>query len=182
MMLSKVLITLAMQMDGYLKRAFRLNEEIVSLQPPVSAFQSSPSNRLHLFFANIERETAGGIAFNRQVTSDGHFQSAMPAWQLNMYVMLAAVFGEKQYSEGLQLLSGAATFLQANNQFTLLETDTPIYIEPVNLSFSELSNLWGIYGNQYYPSLLCKLRNVIIDANEIKQIGTVVKNQNYDFK
>jgi hypothetical protein len=169
-MLSKVLTTLAMQVDDYLRRAFRLNEEIVSLQPPASGSQSAPSNRLHLFFANIERETAGGIAFNQQVASGGHFQSAMPAWQLNVYMMLAAVFGEKQYSEGLQLLSGAAAFFQANNQFTLPETDTPVYVEPVNLSFGELSNLWSIYGNQYYPSLLCKLRNIIIDAKEIKQI------------
>jgi hypothetical protein len=181
-MLAKVLITLAMQIDDYLKRTFRLNEEIVSLQPPASASQSSPSNRLHLFFVNMERETAGGISFNRQATSGGHFQSLMSAWQLNVYVMLAVAFSEKQYSEGLQLLSGATAFLQVNNQFTLPETDTPIYVEPVNLSFSELSNLWGIYGNQYYPSLLCKLRNIIIDANEIKQIGTVVKSQDYDFK
>jgi hypothetical protein len=181
-MLSKALTALATQMDNYLKRAFRLNEEIVSLQPPTSASQSSPGNRLHLFLANIERETAGGITFNRQTISGEHFQSAMPAWQLNVYVMLAAVFSEKQYSEGLQLLSVAAAFLQTNNQFTLPATDTQVYVEPVNLSFSELSNLWGIYGNQYYPSLLCKLRNVIIDANEIKQIGTVVKSQNYDFK
>jgi hypothetical protein len=181
-MLSKALTTLATQMDDYLRRAFRLNEEIVLLQPPASTSQSSPDNRLNLFFANIERETAGGIAFNRQSTSGGHFHSAMPEWQLNVYVMLAAVFSEKQYSEGLQLLSGAAAFLQANNQFTLSETDTPVYIEPVNLSFSELSNLWGIYGNQYYPSLLCKLRNITIDANEIKQIGRVVESPNYDFK
>jgi hypothetical protein len=167
-------------MGDYLQRAFRLNEEIVLLQPPASGSPSSPSNRLHLFFANIERETAGGIAFNRQGVSGGHFQSAMPALQLNVYVMIAAVFGEKQYSEGLQLLSGAAAFLQANNQFTLPGTDTPVYVEPVNLSFSELSNLWGIYGSQYYPSLLCKLRNITIDANEIKQIGTIIKNQHQD--
>jgi hypothetical protein len=181
-MLSKALTALATQIDDYLKRAFRLNEEIVSLHPPTNASQSPASNRLHLFLANIERETAGGIAFNRQTISGEHFQSAMPAWQLNAYVMLAAIFSEKQYNEGLQLLSSAATFLQANNQLALLETDTPIYVEPVNLSFSELSNLWGIYGNQYYPSVLCKLRNIIIDANEIKQIGTIVKSQDYDFK
>ncbi|MDR1119573.1 MAG: DUF4255 domain-containing protein [Dysgonamonadaceae bacterium] len=81
-MLSKALTALATQMNNYLKRAFHLNEEIVFLQPPTNASQSSPGNRLHLFLANIERETAGGIAFNRQTISGEHFQSAMPAWQL----------------------------------------------------------------------------------------------------
>jgi hypothetical protein len=51
----------------------------------------------------------------------------------------------------------------------------PVALEPVNLSFGELSNLWAIHGNRYYPSLLCKIRNVAMDAKEIKQVGTIVR-------
>ncbi|MDR0687884.1 MAG: DUF4255 domain-containing protein, partial [Prevotellaceae bacterium] len=169
--------------DGYLRRAFRLNEEIVSLQPPAgSASALAADNKVHLFLANVERETAGGIAFNRQATSGAHFQLSLPAWQLNVYVMIAAVFSEKQYDEALKLLSGAAAFVQANNQLSLPGTSELLYVEPVNLSFGELSNLWSIYGNQYYPSLLCKLRNVAIDSSEIREIGSVVKNTSYELK
>jgi hypothetical protein len=182
-MFSRVLTTLSAQLDDYLRRAFRLNEEIISLQPPAgSASASVADNKVRLFLANVERETAGGIAFNRQATSGTHFQSSLPAWQLNVYVMIAAIFSEKQYDEALKLLSGAAAFVQANNQLSLPGVDEPVYMEPVNLSFGELSNLWSIYGSQYYPSLLCKLRNVVIDSNEIREIGSVVKNTSYDLK
>jgi hypothetical protein len=180
-MLSKILSILTAQLDDYLRRAFRLNESIVILQPPAAnSAQLAAGNKLYLFLANIERETAGGIAFNRQTASGTHFHSGMPPWQLNVYVMLAAVFNEKQYEEALILLSATAAFLQANNQFPLPGTDTQINIEPVNLSFSELSNLWSIYGSQYYPSLLCKLRNVLIDSGEIRQIGQLIRKKEED--
>jgi hypothetical protein len=182
-MLSITLSTLAAQLDDYLRRAFKLNEDIVSLQLLVTDnTQSAADNKLHLFLANIERETAGGIAFNRQSVSKAHFQSAMPPWQLNVYVMLAAVFNKKQYDEALKLLSGVTTFLQANNQFALPGTDVQVSIEPVNLSFSELSNLWSIYGGQYYPSLLCKLRNVVINSNEIRNIGRLIREKDKEIK
>jgi hypothetical protein len=177
-MLSKVLSILTAQLDDYLRRAFRLNESIVLLQPPAaSGAQPAAGNKLYLFLANIERETAGGIAFNRQAASKTHFHSAMPAWQLNVYVMLATIFSEKQYDEALTLLSVTAAFLQSNNQFPLPGTDMQINIEPVNLSFGELSNLWSIYGSRYYPSLLCKLRNVVIDSGEIRQIGQLIRKK-----
>jgi hypothetical protein len=99
-----------------------------------------------------------------------------------MYAVLAAVFGEKQYDEGLKLLSAATAFLQANNQLAVTGSGEPVILEPVNLSFGELSNLWAINGNRYYPSLLCKIRNVTIDAKEIKQIGPIIKNQESEVK
>ncbi|MDR0386245.1 MAG: Pvc16 family protein, partial [Prevotellaceae bacterium] len=94
-MIAKTFTALYTRLDDYLRRAFHLNEEIVSLQPPVKGGQASvPDNRLHLFLAHIERETAGGMAFNRQKSTGGsHFRSSLPEWQLNVYAMLAAVFG-----------------------------------------------------------------------------------------
>jgi hypothetical protein len=176
-MLLNTMSALYTHIDDYLRRAFRLQEEIVSLQPPVKGGQvAALDNRLHLFLVHIERETAGGISFNTQRSAgDSHFRSSLPEWRLNVYAALAAVFGEKQYGEGLKLLSAVTAFLQANNRFAVTGADEPLILEPVNLSFGELSNLWAINGNQYYPSLLCKVRNVTVDANEIKHIGTIIK-------
>jgi hypothetical protein len=180
-MIAKALSTLSELLNDRLKRTFRLDEGIVSLQPITSALQSLPTNKIHLLLINIDRETAGGINFSRQAISDEHFKKTAPAWQLNVYLLFAVVFSEKRYEEGLQFLSAIATFLQSNNYFTLPQSDIHIGIEPVNLSFNELSNLWSICGGQYYPSFLCKLRNVIIDSNEIQEIGTLIKKKGEQF-
>lgn len=149
----------------------------MSLQPLSENNKTQPTNKIHLFLVNIERETAGGLKFSQQAVSDSYHRKGSPTWQLNLYVALAAVFSEKQYEESLQLLSGVLSFLQNNNQFSLPQEDIRLAVEPVNLSFHELSNLWGICGGTYYPSIICKIRTLNIDANEIKQMERAVNNE-----
>lgn len=163
-------------LSSHLRRTFRLDEDIVALQPVMSAQQTTPTNKVHIFPVNIERETAGGISFNRQPVSGEHFKQTAPAWQLNVYVMIAAVFSEKQYGEGLQFLLSVAAFLQSNNSIRLTQPGANIGIEPVNLSFQELSNVWSICGGMYHPSFLCKMRNITVDGNEIQQMGKLIKS------
>ncbi len=175
-MLSLSINTFCSLLNDYLKRSFRLNENIVSLQPLYETNKTQPTNKIHLFLTNIERETGGGLKFNQQAISESHYKRGNPSWQLNLYILLAAVFSEKQYEESLQLLSGALFFLQNNNQFTLPQTNTTLAIEPINLSFHELSNLWGICGGAYYPSILLKIRTLNINSNEIKQIERTLQS------
>jgi hypothetical protein len=174
-MIATTLFSLSARLTEHLKRVFRLDEDIVLLQPVTNSLQTSPTNKVHLFPVNLERETAGGIGFNRRAVSDRHFKRTSPSWLLNVYVMIAAVFSEKQYGEGLQFLDGVAAFLQTNNSFQLSQFDAHIGIETVNISFQELTNLWSICGGVYYPSFLCKLRNLTVDSDEIRQIGALTK-------
>jgi hypothetical protein len=174
-MITTALTSLSAQLADHLKRVFRLDEDIVSLQPITSAMQTSPTNKAHLFPVNIERESAGCRGLKREAASGNHFKQTSSAWLLNVYVMIATVFSEKQYAEGLQFLDGIAAFLQMNNSFHLSQFDISIGIDPVNISFQEISNLWSVCGGMYYPSFLCKLRNIVVDSNEIMQIGTLMK-------
>ena len=176
-MISLALTTLSSLLSDYLKRSFRLNEDIVSLQPPVSAEKSLPDNKIHLFPINIERETGAGIKFNQRTVSNEYYQKGAPSLFLNLYTVIAATFNEKQYEESLLLMSGVASFLQSNNLFLLPQTDTQISIEIENLSLTELSNIWSINGNRQYPAFICKLRNIIIDGNEIKHIGKLINQK-----
>jgi hypothetical protein len=174
-MLATTIITLSARLTDHLKRFFRIDEDIVSLQPVTSAMQSSPTNKVHMFPVNIERETLGGTGFGRQAVLGGYYRESASPWLLNVYVLIAAVFSDKQYVEGLRLMGGVATFLQTNNSFVLPQTGVSIGMEPVNLSFQELSNVWSVCGGMYYPSLLCKLRNLMIDGNEIHRLGRIIK-------
>ncbi|MDR1679396.1 MAG: DUF4255 domain-containing protein [Prevotellaceae bacterium] len=174
-MIAKTLITFSELLDDHLKRVFNLTESIVYLQSIMNnSISQMPDNKIHIFLSNIERETAGGITSQRQAL--GNMQkNASPEWNLNLYVMISACFNAKQYEMALRSISTVACFLQANNHFVLQGKNAKIQVEPVNLSTSELSNLWSINGNQYYPSLFCLMRNVLIDSDEINRLDTRIR-------
>jgi len=157
--------------------SFKLTEGIVLLGALGDSEKTSSANKIIVSLINIERETASGMRFSYSNVSASQYKKSKPSWQLNLYVVIGAVFVEKQYEEGLQLLSGVLRFIQNNNTILLSGTDITIAVEPVNLSFSELSNLWSICGSRYYPSILCKIRVLNVDSQEIDRIVTTIKKE-----
>jgi len=65
-------------------------------------------------------------------------------------------------------------FFQTRTVFTPSNTpDLPPGIEQLtveieNLTTTELSNLWGILGGRYLPSILYRFRMITIDAEQIE--------------
>lgn len=176
-MLYNSLSVLHRMLSNHLKLSLSLNDEIVLLRPLNNMTVSSPPNKLFISLVNVERETGGGMSFKSQAISEGQYNKNRPTWQLNLYVLFAAVFSEKQYDESLQVLSTALHFLQKNKNYTVEGTNIQLAIEPVNLSFSELSNLWSICGSSYFPSVLCKIRTINIDSNEISRLSKPIMNK-----
>ncbi len=173
-MIYKTLTLLTRHLNEYLKLCFKLTEDIAFLCPLKETGNSFPSNRISVSMVGIERESGGGISFNRQQVSQNQSRKTAPSWQINVYVLFSSVFQEKQYEESLQVLSGVLSFIQKNNLFTIQGTAVPFAVEPVNLSFHEQSNLWGILGGSYYPSLLCKIRVLSVDEQEILDLSTII--------
>jgi len=179
-MLYSVLSTFASELSNYLRLAYKLKDDLVALNRLGDNEKISSINKMIVSLVNVERETVSGIQFNYRSTSATQFKKTMPAWQLNLYVLVVSAFTEKQYEEGLQLLSGSLLYIQNNNTFTLPETDLTLSMEPVNLSFSELSNLWSICGSSYYPSILCKIRVLNVETNEIKSIVSKIEKKDVE--
>ncbi|MDR3062330.1 MAG: DUF4255 domain-containing protein [Dysgonamonadaceae bacterium] len=173
-MIYKILSLLNHLLNDYLRLSFRLTENIAFLCPLKESGNVFPANRISISLVGIERETGGGIHFNNQNIRGNLSRKTAPSWQLNLYVLFSAVFLEKQYEDSLQVLSGVLSFIQKNNTFSVPDSGTPFALEPVNLSFHEQSNLWGICGGNYYPSLLCKLRVLTIDEQEILDLSTII--------
>lgn len=176
-MLLLTLSSLKNALSDHLKMAYGLRDDMVSLRLLGNSDKSTVSNKVVISLINIERETGSGIKFNYTNVTSGDYKKTKPAWQLNLYVLIAAMFSEKQYEEGLQLLSGAILFIQSNNVLNIPGSDVTVAIEPVNLSFSELSNMWSISGNTYYPSILCKMRVLNIGGDMIDQVVKAIKKE-----
>lgn len=182
MMLYKTLITLTQLLNDDLRLAFGLTEDVAFLHPLKESGSALPANRICVSLVNVERETGGGIHFKYKSSDGDYVQKTTPPWHLNLYVLIAAVFPEKQYPESLHLFSGILSFLQKNNQLVVSGHTGPVSVEPVNLSFQELSNLWSICGGSYYPSVLCKMRVLSVDEQEIAGLASGIKNEELKMK
>lgn len=176
-MLYRSLVHITQLLNDYLKLRFGLTGDIAHLASPKESENMLPTNRIVLSMINIERETVSGISFNRQQVGSGQFKQSAPAWQLNVYILFVALFQDKQYEEGLQILSGVLAFIQKNHLIVLQESGITVSVDPVNLSFHELSNVWSICGGIYRPSIVCKLRALTIDENEISDMSAAISNE-----
>lgn len=188
-MIYKALQIVTEQLNGYLKLSFKLREDIAFLSPIKDADKVYPSNRVSITLVGLERETSGGISFQRTVISDNAVKRTAPPWQMNVNILISVIFQDRQYEESLQILSAVLSFIQKNNMITSQDQSVSFAIDPVNLSIHELSNLWGICGDSYFPSMVCRLRVLTVDENEIldlsgimksRELTTGVKNNNQD--
>lgn len=180
-MIHKTLSSLVAHLNDYLRLCFRLKEDIAFLSPVKDTDNSLPTNRISISIMGIERETAGGISFNRRAIDTGSVSKTAPPWYVNINVLIAAVFQDKQYDESIRVLSAILSFIQKNTTIPFKDSDR-FTLEMINLSVHDLSNLWGILGVNYLPSILCKARVLVIDEQEIMDLSTTIGRQQVNSK
>ncbi len=131
---------------------------------------TATQDKLVLFVVNIEHEDMLRNIRQSPGSAVGYPQSS--SIHLNVYLMVAADFRADTYRLGLKMISGVFRHFQdypeldgkANPE--LAETGLErLSIEVCNLGFEQMSQIWGMSGSRYVPSLLYKLRMVSIDAD-----------------
>ena len=179
-MIRKILTYYAERLDEYLGGFHRRPEGLATVGLIGNATEESP-NKMVVSLLNVERETAGGISAPVQCTQDGYVRT-QPPLLLNLNVMLAAVFDERQYAESLSVLSDAESlsvlsdtlrFIQSVPKFEVEGVDYTIEI--VSVTTQDLNNVWTLLGGQYYPSVVCKIRRLTIDEEQIAASGKTAK-------
>lgn len=178
-MIFEALQLLSSQLNDYLKVRFRLTEDIVHISPIKDPAKSFP-NRVGITLVGMERETAGGVSFQRRTVSDSSSAQSAPAWQINLNVLISVIFQEKQYEESLRLFSAVVAFIQKNNMVRAASEGLAFSLEVVNLTMHELSNLWSICGENYYPSVVCRIRILEVDAGEIVDLSYLISKPESD--
>lgn len=172
-MIFEALQLLSGQLNDYLKIRFRLTEDIVFISPIKDTAKAFP-NRVAVTLVGLERETAGGVNFQRRTISDSTSAQSVPSWQISLNVLISVIFQEKQYEESLRLFSAVVAFIQKNNMVRAGNEGLAFSLEVVNMSIHELSNLWSISGENYYPSVVCKIRLLEVDAGEIMDLSHII--------
>lgn len=173
-MISTILHKISTILNDNIKLSFNLKRDLVKIQ---SIDNNVTDANVFISLLSIERDTNGGISFNRKNLSSSHSAKGNPLWQINLYILIAAVFPKKQYPESLVLISEILQILQSNHIITFDQSGVQFTMEPVNVSFQELSNVWSITGGTYHPSIVCKVKTLQIDGEAIMQLDTVINER-----
>ena len=171
-MIKNILIYYAERLDEFLRERFPQPEGIVEIAF-IGASSETKKNKLLISLVGIERESAIGISSTRNNRSSIGTEG-VPLLNMNLNLILAAVYDEKRYIESLSVLSETLLFVQATPSF--VHNRTSYTLEIVSPSSQELNNTWTSLGGQYYPSILCKLKGLVFDAREIRQTNKELAN------
>lgn len=176
-MISVILHKITSTLNDNIRLQFNLKRDIVKIQ---SVDNDETEGYVGVSVINIERDTSGGITFSRRDVSLDHGAKAAPAWQINIYILIAAVFPKKKYAESLKLIAEILRIIQSNHIIVFDDLGIRYTVELINTTFHELSNIWSISGGTYYPSIICKIRSLEIDGGGVIQIDPNIKDREID--
>ncbi|MDC8760328.1 DUF4255 domain-containing protein [Janthinobacterium fluminis] len=175
---------LAQHLNQFLRRTHKLSDDIVVVSNVVAqdgTVAPHIANKLVVCLVNIEKDT---LPQQAHVAASGAGRAPVygkPLF-LNLYMLVAANFSDKNYPEALKFISSAIGFFQHTPVFDhqvtpdLDERIDKLLLDMENLKTHELSNLWSMLSGHYLPSALYRVRMVGYGADTLTgQVPTVAQ-------
>ena len=144
---------------------------------------SVPDNKIHLTLINIEEEKIlKNQDYHRKISPDSDFQAVInPGIKVNLYILASAQFEEENYLEALKQISFVIAVFQGKNLFN--QPDLPDYakiletirVELYSQSIEQGNLLWQAMGSNLVPSVMYKVRSLLIQDDKILDEAPEVK-------
>jgi hypothetical protein len=176
-MIDKAMSFIVGEINSLLSTRFQTNEDIAvlsSLANPDGTLPPAIENKIVISLINVEREaSANGSSWPMRGGLEGHGRVSPPLG-LNLMVMVTASFGGN-YGEALKVLGNVMAFLQSKPMFNARNSAAfpanfeKLSLELVNLSIHEVNNVWSILGAKYMPSIVYKVRMLVVQENWIAE-------------
>lgn len=174
-MLDKALKLIAKRLKNHLNNRFDLEENVVELASPIAPDGVMPveaNDKLLVFLANVTKDTLPRTGGGYAAVAEGQFSKSQPL-HLNLHIFVAANFRTQRYEDALAFLSAAILCIQeASIIDRSIEPDMPaeidrLILEIENTDMNAASNLWGIMGGKYLPSVFYKVRMLCMDPSNV---------------
>lgn len=127
---------------------------------------------------SIEEERTAKSQISYKVVN-GVSTKKNPPLKFNLYIIFAANpkidTAKTNYGEGLKLISHIITFFQGKNVFDKYNSPgmpdglEKLILEVYSLPIEEQNYLWGALGAKYLPSILYRVRLVVMDDEQVHQ-------------
>ena len=127
---------------------------------------SEAKDKIVMFLANIQHETTVSTYKPSVPISGDRYAVVTPPIYIDLFLLFFANFYDRNYREGLGMISRTIMFFQQNPYFNhqnLPELDPVIdklTFEMTNLDLTELNYLMGLAGTKYLPSVYYKVRMI----------------------
>lgn len=167
-MLEYVIPPIIKELNTFLKRRHDITEEKVVLTNLVNQDGSmaiTEDDKMICSIINVEQETT---ILNMPMPRTSNQRSPIG---LNIYLLFSAYFKANNYTEAMKFLSSVIGYFQAKSGFSPQNTPSlpqgnyEVTMHLVNLDMREMSNLWAALGAKYLPSVIYKMRLVLIDES-----------------
>ncbi len=166
-MIDKALTVLTGQLNAFLNARFGSDgTDRASLGPvPDQSKDASPAHPLTLSLVRIEEER---VVKTQTATRkrDGQIEEVQPDIKLNLFLLVVA--HGTSYADALKFLSATVSFFQSRPVFD--RTNSPgmdeslekLLVELHSQTFEEQNQLWGTLSLRYLPSVLYRVRMLIL--------------------
>jgi hypothetical protein len=130
-----------------------------------------------MMLVNIEEEKMYRTQAPQTVLVNGQYSLSNPELKLNLYVLFAA--NHTDHREALVLISHVVRFFQGKNVFDNQQSPQLGNIEMLmadlhTLTFEQQNQLWASLGAKYMPSVVYKIRMLIIYEKVINTVQPVI--------
>ncbi len=176
-MIDKALEITAQELENYLNLRFSDRDGLELLVTDLLNQDGSPktynNDVVTVTLLNLEEEKA--------IRNRNRPTGSQAAYHLNLYLLFCTFYGENSsYLMALEHLGAVLSFFQANA--VMDHHSTPelnlgiekLVFELENQNMQMQNYTWSMLGNRYVPSVLYKVRMIIIDEGQInQQIGQI---------
>jgi Pvc16 N-terminal domain len=183
------------EINNYLKSKLSFPDSIKIVLDNIARLQDSLGgggsvNKIILSLVNIEEDRLSKNPDNFYKTDDNKVVYKNAPIHLNLYCLFSYNHGENDsettnhYEEALMYISYVVRFFQHRNVFTASNSPAldpgieKLLMELNTLGFEQLNHLWAVLGGKYLPSVLYKMRLVVIDEDLQSGVGELIKNVN----
>lgn len=131
-------------------------------------------NKIVMMLVNIQHETVVSTYTSTAPAGNNKYSIVSPPLYIDVFILFFANFYDKNYPEGLEMISRTIGFFQQNLWFThqSLPGLDPIIdkltFEITNLDLVDLSYLMGMIGAKYLPSVYYKVRMIPFKGDSIQ--------------
>jgi hypothetical protein len=132
-------------------------------------------NKILFTLVAVERDT---VPVRAPDQAGGTLAGNAPLY-LNLFVLVSANFTGPNYPQGLKFISAAIAFFQRHPTFDRRSTPdlhasvNKLALDIENRTPHEMSNLWGLMGGRYLPSVLYRVRMVAMDGGVTDRLPVV---------
>jgi len=130
------------------------------------------NDKVVMSLVNVEEERLFRTVDHNQLQDDGSYAKIRPEMRLNLYLLFIANLTD--YDEALKALSHIISFFQHRSYFeyadipALSSMQGRLIFDLHSLTFEEQNHLWGALGAKYLPSVMYKMRVILLRDEQIE--------------